>query len=477
MILTPELKYNSKEPLYMQLRHYVVNEIAENRLATGERLPSVRKLASHLGLSRNSIENAYNQLLAEGYIESRDRAGYYVAEIESFSYQRSNAFDTYAPKEEAESAVYDFKSEYVSEDNFDFRLWKKHLNHIINYEADKLYAYGSMRGDYTLREAISRYFHRSRGVVASPDNIVIGGGVSPLLTMLSKLFDVLGIESIGMENPGFNKAKGIFEYSRMQVVPVDVNRNGISINELRKTNARLCYVSPSHQFPTGYVMPVKNRQQLLNWATDMDGFIIEDDYNSELRFEGRPIPAMQAMDSNDRVIYLGSFSTVLAPAIRVSFMVLPAVLNQLLEGYKDLFSQSASILEQLALARLIDSGDFERHIRRIRKNYAKKQQDVLKLIEKHLPDDANPSYGKSGLQMLIHLSGGLSESEVVEACKKHQVLLSGIGDYLMNEVVDREQQLVLSYRGIDETHLEEGIEIIGAVIHDLAGYVSMGEGI
>lgn len=477
MFLTPVLNQTIKEPIYMQLRDYIVGEIAENRLVAGEKLPSVRNLAKHLGLSKNSIENTYNQLVAEGFIISMERSGYYVAEIEALDYPAKTISNETLNDEGTMLGRYDFKSEYVSEDNFDFKLWKKHLNYIMNYEPDKLYGYGNLRGDERLRMAIAKYYHRARGVVASPRKIVIGGGVSPLLTMLSKLFDILGIEALGMENPGFNKARGIFEYSRVNVLPIPVTKNGISVERLRQTNARLCYVSPSHQFPTGYVMPIGNRQKLLKWANQVDGYILEDDYNSELRFEGKPIPAMQAMDKDERVIYLGSFSTVLAPAIRVSFMVLPDTLNRLLSDYEDMFSQSASILEQMALAHLIDSGDFEKHIRRIRKNYAKKQGAMLRLMDTYLPKEVTPMYGKSGLMILIRLPKGVMEGDVVEICRKRGIIISGLTDYLINDIKGLGQQLVLSYRGIDPLLMEEGIKKLGNVLRELSGYVSSGEGI
>ncbi len=410
MLLTPKLDYDLKEPIYMQLKHYVVHEISAKRLLAQSKMPSVRELSSHLGISRNSVENAYNQLLAEGYIVSKERKGYYIADISGLksALPATEVFSESIIKEGKDTqglvpVTYDFKNEYVSHSSFDYKLWKRHLNYVLNYHSDLLYGYGSTRGEIRLRESIARFFYRTRGVVASPDSIVIGGGVSPLLAILVSLLNRLEINVVGMEDPGFNKAKDIFDYSHMTTLPIPVSEHGMQIKTLKKSDARACYVSPSHQYPTGFVMPIKNRLQLLEWAAEVQGYIIEDDYNSELRFEGRPIPAMQGMDQEGHVVYLGSFSTILAPAIRISFMVLPNSLNETYEKNRSLFSQSASKLEQLALSALIDSGDFDKHIKRIRKNYARKHQQVYEAIQRYFPTGMRPIGGKAGLQMIIPL--------------------------------------------------------------------------
>lgn len=466
MILTPKLSAHKKEPIYIQLRDYIVDEIASERLVKNEKLPSVRRLASHLALSRNSIENAYNQLLAEGYIVSRERSGYYVAELEAASLRRDERVSGYIEATTVTTYPYDFKNEFVSRGNFDYKLWKKHLNYILNYNDQSLYGYGETRGEYELRDQIAKYFYRARGVIATPDNIVIGGGVSPLLSILVKLFDYEGLNVVGMEDPGFNKAKGIFEYSHMTVESVPVGSEGIKVNHLYKTDSRVCYVSPSHQFPTGYIMPINNRQKLLTWAMAVDGYIIEDDYNSELRFEGKPIPAMQGIDRDERVIYLGSFSTVLAPAIRVSFMVLPRKLNDLYNQYVNNFVQGASKLEQLALANLIKTGDFEKHIRRIRKNYAKKQEVVLGYMDAFLPEAVRLKYGRAGLQITIELPSYMDESAVVNGCKEKGVLIAGLSEYCLEGKTMDGKAMILSYRGIENERLSSGIMIIGNVIRE-----------
>ena len=463
MLLTPEINYGLKKPIYMQIHDYLIKEIVEGRLIKNDKLPSVRVFSNHLGISRNSVENAFNQLLAEGYIISVPKKGYYVAEIEDIKGKKTQSIHADF-QESKQKYVYDFKSEYVAKDSFDYKMWKKHLNHVINYDVDVLYEHGDPRGEYVLREVIAKHFYRTRGVVARPDSIVIGGGITPLLTILVKLFDHLELDDIGMEDPGFNKAKHVFDYSHLKTIPIEVKERGIDIGLLYQNKVRLCYVSPSHQFPTGTIMPVDHRLKLLNWAEKVNGYVIEDDYNAELRFEGQPIPAMQSLDEGDRTIYLGSFSTILAPGIRISFMVLPRALNQLYTDNIEYYSQTASKLEQLALSKLIDSGDFDRHVKKIRNYYAKKQGNVLKCIKVHLPKEVIPEHGKAGLQIMLRLPDGWDEMAVVLACEDQGIGISGLSFYRSIKKKPSKPYLILGYRGIDEKRMESGIRELGKVL-------------
>ena len=465
MFLIPKLDVESKEPLYIQLYQHIVHEISLNRLKKNDKLPSIRELAKDMNISRNTIESGYNQLLVEGYIISRDRKGYYIGEadwqgVEKFVEKKSELV------EDITVYPYDFKSEYVSSENFDYKIWKKHLNIILNAQIEKLYSYSNIRGEFELRKSIVSYFYRSRGLVTSTKEIVVGGGIRPLLIMLSDLFKQKGIYSIGIENPGFSKARDTFNNYLVDVKPIDLGENGIFIDELRKSGVRSCYVSPSHQFPTGYCMPIKERQRLLDWAEEVDGYIIEDDYNGEIIFRGRPIPAMQGLDVNDRVIYLGSFSTVLVPAIRISFMTLPNKLNLLFGNSQSKYTQTASKLEQLALANFINSGDFERHIRKIRKNYTRKQEKVIEYMDMYLPKEIKYQAVKAGLQIIIEIGSKMDIKSFDKGCKKADVLIDNLDSYTTNISIENVTSLVLSYRGIEKERLEMGIKLLGDCIID-----------
>ncbi len=461
-MITPILIKESDVPIYLQIKNSLVVEMTTGRMVAESALPSVRKFAAHLMVSRTSIENAYNQLLAEGYIYSVPGRGYFVEAIDWMIAPTEPLEKTELAKDR-KSYDYDFAGEYVAEEAFDFRLWKKHVNYVLNYNQDQLYAYGTLRGEMVLRKAICQHFYRSRGVVAVPEQMVVGSGVTPLLSMLARLFEAEGISEIAMEDPGFGKASGVFKSHGMKISTVEVNFDGSDLTSLENGTARACYVSPSHHFPTGYIMPVGDRQRILRWAHKSKGYVIEDDYNFELRFEGQPIPAMQGMDKQESVIYLGSFSTVLAPAIRISFMVLPRTLNRRFNAMDGMYPQTASKLEQLALARLIETGDFDKHIRRLRKLYTRKQKYIESKLSHYLPEEIKIRRIKAGLQMLIALPQSVTEAAMVEACDAMSVKVNGLSSYGISSQKEEKGHLVIGFRGIPGDDIDEGIRRIGDV--------------
>lgn len=455
---TPIFKRSSEQPIYMQLRGAIIDEINQGRMTPGMKLPSVRQFAEHLKVSRTTIENTYSQLLAEGYIYSEQGRGYFVEAIDA---------EAMATREEAQAGQspgqvyrYDFAKEYVAEEAFDFKLWKKHVNHVLNYDQATLYAYGERRGEMALREAICHQFYRSRGVVAKPGQLVVGSGVTPLITMLTRLFATKDIREVAVEEPGFSKAAHVLEAGGMTVSGLPVTFRGSDIHALTEGTARACYVSPSHQFPTGQIMSVSERQRLLKWADKCDGYIIEDDYNFELRYEGQPIPAMQSMDRDGRVIYMGSFSTVLAPAIRISFLVLPRGLNHRFDALAAMYPQTASKVEQLALAHMMTSGDFDRHIRRIRKHYSKKRELATRCLRQLLPEGFQVRQIKAGLQIIVTLPEGIEEKALVAAGQAMSVNTNGLGAYFFRSRGLWPPSLVIGIRGIEEADMVAGIRKI-----------------
>jgi GntR family transcriptional regulator/MocR family aminotransferase len=428
-----------------------------------EKLPSVRYLAKYLSISKTTVENAYQQLLVEGYIYSKPQKGYFISKLDQeFVMTRSEVIYEIEKDEQDNTYVYDYKSEYVEELNFDFNVWKKHINYVINYNKDKLYTYGNIQGEEELREEILKYVYRTRGVITKPNNIVIGAGVQPLLNVLSIVIKKSGIINLAMEDPGFNSAKSVFIHNDFNLIPISVNERGIDINELINSSSRLCYVSPSHQFPTGAVIPIDKRMKLLKWANEKDGYIIEDDYNSELRYEGKPIPAMQGLDSS-RVIYLGSFSTVLVPSIRISFIILPDGLKQKYIKEIQNYAQTSSKIEQLALARMMKEGDFERHIRKIRKNYSKKNEYTLSLIRKYIGDKGHVISNNSGLNIMLKLKR-FDEDIVIEKAKKCGLNISTILEHTIKKDNQYKNILLLSFRGIKTSELEESIKLLSGII-------------
>lgn len=458
MEFTIDLKHNSKKAMYIQLYDYIKNEIIVEQLKANEPIPSVRKLALHLGISRNTVETAYQQLLAEGYIYSQPQKGYFVCVSDYGNLPRNKTIKNYAKTKQIpiEYQV-DFKNDFVEEENFDFQIWRKHLNTIIQNNRKQLLTYGMTQGEEPLRKAISKYVHRSRGVNAEPENMFIGAGIQPLLSILCSIFKRMGIDTVAVQDPGFNRAKSVFSQNNFQMEPLSTIEGDIDFESLEKNNKKLLYLSPSHQFPTGSVMRIEPRNRIIHWADEKDGYIIEDDYNSELRYEGKPIPAMQGMDYSKRVIYLGSFSAVLVPAIRISFMILPDELLKLYQLSQFDYTQTASKLEQLALANMIETGNFEKHIRKIRKKYAEKSDSIIKLLRLRLGEQITIVGVNPGLNILIQINIEIDEERIIQELKQKGINIAGIQEYSLKKEAQKYPILVLTFRGTIMSQIETGI--------------------
>lgn len=463
--LVPSLDNNNSQPLYVQLYKYIKDEIMNDRIDENEKLPSIRQLSKNLHISRTTIENAYQQLLVEGYVYSIPKSGYFASSFDKkFVNDIEEQTQSIMIEQPCDAILYDFKNEYVEEDNFDFNLWKKYINQIFNYETQKLYTVTHAQGELELRKEIIKYVRRSRGVSGSIDRIIIGGGVQYLLNILSTILKKNNIIKCAFEDPGFNRAKNIFSHNDFDILPIPVNDKGIDLDILSQSDAKLCYVSPSHQFPTGSVMSINQRIKLLKWAKENNGYIIEDDYNSELRYYGKPIPSMQSFDKDGKVIYLGSFSTVLVPSIRISYMILPMNLYKLYNESKYRYTQTASKTEQLALAKFMNDGMFEKHIRKLKKNYAKKNQLIIGAVKKYMGNNVKIGGVDSGLHLLLQLQTDLIESEVINKALENKIRISGISEYRIINKDYKNPIILLSYRGISIHKIDEAINLLSKII-------------
>lgn len=464
----------TKEPLYVQLYTAIVDEIRSGTLKVEDRLPSVRDLSKTMNLSKTTVENAYNQLVAEGYIYSKPQVGYFVIQVSKVPYKfelidtvdelpTTSEYDKtpFAEKKGVSdsASTFDFVSEYVEPSNFDMSLWKRNINYILSHEDATLFSAASPFGEALLREEICDYFTRTRGIKALPHQIIISSGTSSLLRELAHVFKVSGYNTFGIENPGYNVAKEVFSQADYLVKPISLKNKVLDMKSVCTLGTSVIFTSPSYQFPYGEIMPVQTRYDLLDYATTTKSYIIEDDYNNELRYIGRPVTALQGMDSYGRVIYLGSFSTILLPSIKISFMVLPVTLVKV---YNKIFKdkiQGASKLEQLALAQMIKTGDFSRHIRKLRKNYRVKHHLLLELCVKHLETYCYIDLPPAGLMAILVLKRKVSIEELKVHSKKIGLGISIIQDFMVknSEQVDYTQTLVLNYRGIRATDLEQGL--------------------
>ena len=348
-MFTPILDSSQRRPLYEQLYRYIRGEIEAGRLAAGERLPSKRALAAHLKISVVTVEGAYGQLLAEGYLRSEPKRGFFVQAVQEEHRSPAPARTLSVPAPPTPALPYDFSTSAVDIALFPFATWAKLMREVLSEQAAPLLASPHPQGLPALRRAIAEHLYRFRGIRADAEQIVVGAGSETLIGLLVQL---LGREGgYGVENPGYTKTQRILTSCGAAVRPLPLDGQGLRVDALEEAGVRVVHVTPSHHYPLGIIMPVARRQALLRWAEAApDRYILEDDYDSEFRFSGRPIPALQSLDGGERVVYLNTFAKSLAPSLRISYMVLPP---HLLERWRRdfwFYSSTVPSFEQYALA-------------------------------------------------------------------------------------------------------------------------------
>lgn len=449
--------------LYEQIYQYIKKEIIEGRLVTGEKLPSSRTLAMQLQIARSTVNLAYDQLLAEGYLESVPCKGYFVAALSEEYYQQLGEVEEKKEIEPEKEYGVSFSPFGIDLDSFPFSIWKKMHKEIMAEAGRNLLTLGHPQGEESLRKTLAQYLLASRGVKAKPEQILIGAGNDFLLLVLRLL---LGRQStIAFESPTYKKAYDMFLAGRMPIRIVEMDEAGMRVDKLQETEANIAYVMPSHQFPTGVVMPIGRRMELLKWASQReDRYIIEDDYDSEFRYKGKPIPALQGIDQADKVIYMGTFSKSIAPSLRISFLVMP---QSLLKKYKNAvgsMSTTVSKMDQAILENFMTSGAFERHLNRMRKLYKGKHDLLLELLK-----DFSPWFQIKGENAGSHI---LLQATfpVEEGWLKSRAEAAGIKVYCLSEYwVEKEvtypfpPTIILGYAGLSEDKMKEGIETLKKV--------------
>ncbi len=455
---TFELNKSMGCPLYEQLYLYISGEIKSGRLKKGEKLPSKKAIASHLHISQNTVETAYSMLVQEGYVYSKPRSGYYVCNISDLILPPNVRYET-IPKKNDFSFRYDFSTNVVDIESFPFKTWAK-LNREVVYQSPELLLSGDGRGDGAIRESLAKYLHEFRGVNCSPDQIVIGAGIEYLLTIICGLLDE-GI-SFAVENPGYPKSVSVIKNSGRDIKYIPLDKEGLSPNALRESGAGAAYITPSHQFPTGIVMPIGRRAEILRWAGECAGrFIIEDDYNSEFNFIGKPIPSIQGIDSLGRVIYMSTFSRILAPSIRIAYMVLPyELMERFFEKYGR-YSSTVSRFDQHTLCRFIDGGHLSRHLNRV-KNIYKKRRDILASALHSLPCAGSLKiYGENaGLHLIVETPPELA-SKIAENAGRENIRINRLRDYYFEG--SGNEAFLLGYASMKPEDLEKAVKLLFAI--------------
>lgn len=462
--LVMELDVHSSRHLYEQIYDYIKKEIREGKLLQGEKLPSTRFMAEYLQISRSTVDLAYEQLLSEGYIESRPYKGFFVCRVEElFRLEQITAPKEEQTDEKPMQYAYDFSPNSVELNGFPFGTWKKINKETLIDDRKEMFALGHPQGDYELRSTICHYLHTSRGVNCNPEQIILGAGNDYLLLLLEKILS--GRRCVALENPTYKRAYRIFHSFAYEVKTVSMDESGMSVDALRKSGADLAYVMPAHQFPTGIIMPIGRRMELLKWAAqDEERYLIEDDYDSEFRFRGKPIPSLQASDQNGKVIYIGTFSKAIAPAIRVSYMVLP---EKLLACYREkcfFFSSTVSRIDQSILNVFIRDGAFERHLNKMRKIYKNRHDMLLFSCKKYLKN-FKIAGENAGLHLILYYQGEKTEKELLNLAAAKGIRIYGMSETYIGRLPENWQPaLILGYAGLSEKEIEEGIRLLASCI-------------
>lgn len=479
-MLTVPIDTKSKEPIYEQIYKYIRKEIINGSIPCGTKLPSGRGMAAHLSVSRNTIDMAYGQLVSEGYIEAVPQKGYYVCALdnlysEGLEWRKIREMTDIIPvqniseefndkEEEAKSQRYkvDFALSGVDMDYFPYNKWRKLMKECLIDDNKDLFLSGNHQGDLELRRAVQTYLYQSRGVRCDPSQIIIGAGSDYMLLLLSRIF--VEKRHIAMENPTYKQAYTIFESLGHTITPVSVDEQGMQMKLLENSNADLVYVTPSHHFPLGMVMSASRKQKLLAWASQKEErYIIEDDYDSEFRYFGKPIPALQSQDPFEKVIYVGTFSKAIAPGIRISYMVLPKKLLEKYHDTADFYFSTVSRIDQRLISQFLLQGHFERHLNRMRKIYKSKHDMLLQeLKESGLP--VNIAGESAGLHLLLSFgekveNAGEKERELAALAERESVKVYTLADYYIEEEL-RVPTILIGFARLKEAELREGVRAL-----------------
>ena len=455
-MLTYELKKSPGVPLYEALYRCIRDDIFSGKLPAGEKLPSKRAFAQHLEVSKITVETAYSQLLAEGYISSREKVGYFVEAVE-----RTAPREVLPVSEKpAEVSASTLDLTHNGTERFPFSVWTRLQREVMLDYGERLLQPLPHQGIPELRRAIAGHLAAFRGMHVDPDNILIGAGTDFLYNLLIQL---LGRDkTYAVEEPGYGKIRKIYGAGGVECISAPMDEKGVRPDGLEQ--ADVLHFSPSHHFPTGLVTPVGRRMELLNWVREKQGWIIEDDYDSEFRFDAHPMPAMQSLDSS-RVIFMNSFSKTLAPSIRISYLVLPGELMALFKEKLGFYSCTVPSFEQNTLARFLSRGHFEKHINRMRKFYRTRRNRVVSLLETcAFSDRITILEQDAGLHFLVKVETDLSDDALVQRLAEAGIRIKPIGSFYHLPAGEDRHVFVVNYSVLDEDALEQALKSLQVLL-------------
>jgi len=461
-MLTYPMEERGDLPLYEYLYRRIREDILSGKLTAGERLPSKRALAEHLRLSVITVEGAYAQLEAEGYLYTLPKRGFFVSQVDRTPAPKAPEPPAIPEPEAARTWRLDLKSNQVDTARFPVSTWARLTRQVLSEDGAALLRPVPHQGLEALRRAIADDLRDYRGMSVSPEQIIVGAGAEYLYLLLAQL---LGPGAVfAAEDPGYPKIRQVYGKCGAACRPVPLDAQGMDLAALTASGATVAHLSPSHHYPTGLVTPIARRQALLRWAEAVDGFIIEDDYDSEFRFTGRPLPTLQSIDRSGRVLYMNTFSQTISPSMRVGFVVLPP---RLLERYRrelDFYACTVPALEQHVLARFLSGGYYEQHLSRMRKEYRQRRCAVLAAFRSGpFAHRITISEQGAGLHFLLLLDTDRSDADLRQRAEALGVRLGFLSEYAAVPDPSYAHTLVINYAGLDEARLPQAVELLGAV--------------
>ncbi len=464
------LNEKDKKPLYEQLYLEIKYQIISGKIPRNTALSSLRVMEKELQVSRNTVDRAYQQLLAEGYIRSMPGAGYFVEDIQNDYFN-----DTAPIKMNRESRIlkyckdrvkYDFGYASIDSDLFPWPKWKKYIqNAILTESSSKAIAYEDNKGSLMLRKSLCGFLNRHRGVNCKPEQIVLCAGTQYAMDILTNLLPV-DRNRVAYEEPGYDAMRFIFEDKGYSVTSIPVLENGVDVELLSGTNCNLLYITPSHQFPTGIVTSISNRNKILRWAHQKDAYIIENDYDSEFRYGIMPIPSLQSLDRYNQVIYVGTVSKVLTPSIRCAYLILPDCLLEVYNSKYRYFNSSLPSYHQLAMAQFIDDGVLEKHIRRVSAINEKKYHIMINAIKEYLSDEVEIFQQPAGVHTLVRFINCKDQKGMIELMKASSIGIYGTKEYWRDQRNAREDIFLLGFNALSEEEIGAGCKAMARVISD-----------
>ena len=447
------------ESMYIHLYKCIKNDILAGTLKAKEKLPSKRMLAKNLGISLITVENAYAQLLVEGYIYSEPKRGYYVSTLQQQLLPDNKAALPQPLARSKDQLALSFAKSSVPPDTFPYNTWARLLrNTLTSADEHALISDTATGGVLPLRKALAKHLYQFRGLNVDPEQIIIGSGTQTLYNLMVQL---LGRSHVyALEDPGYPQLAAIYRTNDVFCRYLPMDEQGIQAEVLESSGADILHITPSHQFPTGITMPVSRRYELLHWASKKSSrYIIEDDYDCEFRLFGKPIPPLQSIDKAEKVIYINTFSKTLAPTFRISYMVLPPHLASLFYEKLGFYSCTVSNFEQFTLAKFIEDGYFERHINRMRTYYRNKRDHLLQYLANCPAAKALQVEGEnSGLHFLLHLTTEASDSQLREVALKTGLQIKFLSDYYHNRLSDNSHTMLMNYTGIEDARLYPALD-------------------